>query len=285
MAGASGSNRNCADCGYPLSMYNTEDRCASCLRSGMPPRRPEGRRRRVPDYLPAEVLARSDFRDACARHDFGAMFLIIHEYRDQGWTFSHIGRRCEINVRFYTNGSRQPESLYVIERVSDGLHIPGSMLRIGQRPWEDAKDASANGGTSSRMIDAVTINAPPVMGQAGSFRLISVDDRAMSDPDIAVMQAFRAADLQVGGGHLYASVIRYLHSDLAPRLFGSDGGSADDRAVFVAAAALTEMAGWMAHDAGRDSVAGHHFERALAQAEVGGDRQVRAHKKNTKSQQ
>jgi transcriptional regulator with XRE-family HTH domain len=225
------------------------------------------------------VLARPDFKDACARHDFGTMFLIMHEYKDQGWTFSHIGRRCEMsssNIRTYTNGGRQPESVYVIERVSDGFHIPGDMLRIGRRPWEQ-EHAFAN-GYSRRITDLATSNpAPMTLQRPGSFRLISVDDRTLSDPDIAVMQAFRSADLQVGGGHLYASVIRYLHSDLAPRLFGSDGGSADDRVVFVAAAALTEMAGWMAHDAGRDSAAGHHFERSLALAEVAGDRQVSAH--------
>jgi hypothetical protein len=54
------------------------------------------------------------------------------------------------------------------------------------------------------------------------------------------MRAFRSADLQAGGGHMYASVIRYLQADMAPRLFGSDAGS-DDRSLFTAAAALTEM--------------------------------------------
>ena len=90
------------------------------------------------------------------------------------------------------------------------------------------------------------------------------------------MQAFRSADLQVGGGHLYASVTKYLQADVAPRLFGSNDG-ADNRAVFTAAAALTEMAGWMAHDAGRDTIAKQHFGRSLALVQVGGDHQLSAH--------
>ena len=90
------------------------------------------------------------------------------------------------------------------------------------------------------------------------------------------MQAFRSADLQVGGGHLYASVTKYLQTDVAPRLFGSNDG-ADNRAVFTAAAALTEMAGWMAHDAGRDPIAKQHFGRSLALVQVGGDHQLSAH--------
>lgn len=69
----------------------------------------------------------------------------------------------------------------------------------------------------------------------------------LRDPDAVAMRAFRAADLQAGGGHMYASVIRYLQTDMAPRLFGSDVG-ADDRSLFTAAAALTEMAAFLFAD-------------------------------------
>jgi tetratricopeptide (TPR) repeat protein len=109
-----------------------------------------------------------------------------------------------------------------------------------------------------------------------AFQLVPVGTGALNDPDAAAIQAFRSADLQVGGGHLYASVVRYLHTDVAPRLFGTDG-SADNGAVFTAAGALTEMAGWMAHDAGRDDAAKQHFGRALALVRVGGDQQLSAH--------
>jgi hypothetical protein len=50
---------------------------------------------------------------------------------------------------------------------------------------------------------------------------------------------------------------------MAPRLFGTDAG-ANNPALFTAAAGLTEMAGWMAHDAGRHARAKRHFGRALA---------------------
>ncbi len=94
--------------------------------------------------------------------------------------------------------------------------------------------------------------------------------------DASAMQAFRAADKQVGGGHLYATVVNYLHTQIAPRLFGRDHGN-DGQALFTAAAALTEMAGWMAHDAGRDATARQHFGRALDLVKIGGDTQLGAH--------
>ena len=96
------------------------------------------------------------------------------------------------------------------------------------------------------------------------------------EADLAAMQAFRAADRQVGGGHLYATVIAYLHERVGPRLFG-DGAHEDGPFVFCAAAALTEMAGWMAHDAGLDNRAERHFDRALNLATAGRDHQLCAH--------
>jgi transcriptional regulator with XRE-family HTH domain len=111
---------------------------------------------------------------------------------------------------------------------------------------------------------------------AVELQLARVGDDTPYDPDAAAMQAFRTADLQVGGGHLYASVVKYLHTDVAPRLFGTDEGTGNG-AMFTAAGALTEMAGWMAHDAGRDGVAKRHLDRAFAMASVGGDSQLSAH--------
>jgi transcriptional regulator with XRE-family HTH domain len=104
----------------------------------------------------------------------------------------------------------------------------------------------------------------------------SAAEAQVHDPDAIAMRAFRTADLQAGGGHLYASVVRYLQADMAPRLFGTDAG-ASNPALFTAAAGLTEMAGWMAHDAGRDASAKRHFGRALALVQVGGDHQLTAH--------
>jgi tetratricopeptide (TPR) repeat protein len=94
--------------------------------------------------------------------------------------------------------------------------------------------------------------------------------------DAAAMRAFRSADLRVGGGHLYASVVEYLTTRVAPRLVMASPG-AEDQVIFTSAAAISEMAGWMAHDAGHDQVARQHFARALDLVSVSGDRQVTAH--------
>ncbi|MGW0192625.1 hypothetical protein [Nonomuraea sp. NPDC003201] len=91
--------------------------------------------------------------------------------------------------------------------------------------------------------------------------------------DLSAMSSFRGADRRVGGGHLYATVLKYLERDVAPRLFST----ADGATAFVAAAAFTEMAGWMAHDAGQDEAAERHFRRAHDLVQVGEDSHLEAH--------
>lgn len=91
--------------------------------------------------------------------------------------------------------------------------------------------------------------------------------------DEAAMAAWRKADLRVGGAHLYASVLAYLTDRVAPRLVMPGAG----RAAYTSGAAVSEMCGWMAHDAGYDDLARQHFGSALNLARVSGDRQVTAH--------
>jgi hypothetical protein len=98
-------------------------------------------RYRPPDHLPPDVLARPDFQQACADRDLGAIFAIAAQRGGPGFTRSHIARRCEMTVSRvidYIEGRRQAEKIELFERVSDGLHIPGAMLGIGTREWEES---------------------------------------------------------------------------------------------------------------------------------------------------
>jgi len=102
--------------------------------------------------------------------------------------------------------------------------------------------------------------------------LICSSDSEASSPAVSAgsqaeaVRAFRLADQRVGGGPLYTTVMSYLTTHVGPELLAeSNTGQA-----FIAAAGLTEMVGWMAHDAGRDQVAVLHFQRALSLAQVSG---------------
>ncbi len=259
-------------CGKPLARDHANARCGFCERR-------EIQKRAKPPELPADFWKTPAFRDAFNAQHMGHVArayrrhpLNVANYGRDGIPQELLGdwlRLTQAQVSRIENGPpiRNLDTLAHWARV---LRIPPDLLWF-KLPGEQA--ASDPAVTLQPAASGMPLGPIP---KTGVFHLLPVGNGALHDPDAAAMQAFRSADLQVGGGHLYASVIKYLQADLAPRLFGSDEG-ADNRAVFTAAAALTEMAGWMAHDAGRDPVAKQHFGRSLALVQVGGDRQLSAH--------
>ncbi|MGW1976538.1 hypothetical protein [Streptomyces sp. NPDC001889] len=94
------------------------------------------------------------------------------------------------------------------------------------------------------------------------------------DPYLAAVESFRRTDRRQGGSTLYPAVVHYLRTTLGPVLFG--GAHPGGETAFRAAAALTEMAGWMAHDSGRDALAREHFTHALRLARGVADPSVAA---------
>ncbi|WP_079086382.1 hypothetical protein [Streptomyces silvensis] len=151
----------------------------------------------------------------------------------------------------YLNGKSRVEKLALFEQIADAFHIPGHLLGLARRAWEPAA--------------AEPIKREPESPPDGD--------------DLAAMDAFRAADRQTGGGRLYGAVVRHLADRVAPRLVDTGSGSQ----VFAVAAALTEMAGWMAHDSGQDDLASRHFSRALPLARTSGDLPLTANVAASKS--
>ncbi|WP_245238176.1 XRE family transcriptional regulator [Streptomyces roseochromogenus] len=146
----------------------------------------------------------------------------------------------------YMNGKSRVERLTVFEQIADAFHIPGHLLGLARRSWEP----------------------PPANAE---------HQRAADHPpdgdDLEAVEHFRSADRLAGGGRLYGAVVRHLSDRVAPRLVDLRSGPQ----VFAAAAALTEMAGWMAHDSGHDDRAAAHFARALPLARASGDLSLAAH--------
>jgi transcriptional regulator with XRE-family HTH domain len=142
-------------------------------------------------------------------------------------------------------------------------------------PWRRPKIARLLQVSLNRLEELLEQTSEPTFIDAPHV-LPNFAPLASANADASAIHGFRAADKQVGGGHLYATVVSYLHTEVGPRLFGC-GHEAEDRLVFTAAAALTEMAGWMAHDAGKDTAAWQHFDHSLDLVTIGGDRQLGAH--------
>ncbi|MGW4638425.1 helix-turn-helix domain-containing protein [Sphaerisporangium sp. NPDC004334] len=83
-------------------------------------------------------------------------------------------------------------------------------------------------------------------------------------------QAFSQMDQQFGAGLVRPVVIKYLNSVVTPLLHGRYDTNVGSE-LMIAAAGLTEMAGWTAFDLGHHGQAQHHFGQALSLAKAGGD--------------
>ncbi|HZU16175.1 MAG TPA: hypothetical protein VFD01_06190 [Candidatus Dormibacteraeota bacterium] len=122
-----------------------------------------------------------------------------------------------------------------------------------------ARIAAQGHGEEARPQGAAVEPRPSPDLDPGSWSGSTAADSAM-----VTIDAFRVVDRRIGGGYLYTAVISYLKHHVGPRLLA--GG----RNVFAIAASLTGMAGWMAHDAGRQRTAAMHFEQAGRLARAGG---------------
>lgn len=217
---------------------------------------PLPRRNDPPPYLPDAVRDRADVMQACTDRDLGRFFNLIRNITDgpAQFTASHIARRCEMTptrVGEYIAGKYKRPTVDVIERVADGLRIPGAYFGLGPRPWER---------------DAAPPSRPAV---PAALSAVTTLNEGLERSHLAAMDAFRVQDRRTGGGHFYRPVADYLGQRIGPQLAGG-AAIGSDLGIFSAAAGLNEMAGWMAHDAGRDVLAGRHFERALALSQVAG---------------
>lgn len=86
----------------------------------------------------------------------------------------------------------------------------------------------------------------------------------------AMSEAFQVVDRKVGGGVLYGQVVRYIRAEIAPALLDPPRNVSTSE-LFSAAASFAEVAGWMAHDSGRDEKAQAHFGHAYRLAAAAGN--------------
>jgi transcriptional regulator with XRE-family HTH domain len=139
------------------------------------------------------------------------------------------------------------------------------------RALDSALDAS---GELTALREAATTERRMLRRQATDTQLTMSNHVRGMPVDVTAInsmsQAFQAADRRVGGGLLYTQVLRYMQCEIAPRLLDPAAGSAGS-ALFSAAASLTEIAGWMAHDGGHDERARQHFDSAFRLASAAGN--------------
>lgn len=196
-------------------------------------------------------------------------------------------RECAKRIEFI--GMRKAAGL-TQEQLAERLHVDRTTIvrwEAGDhvpQPYLWPKLAKLLQASPERLVEI--ISGPPeltnptvpahsstVNTRTTSIHLISGPQSMDSDPpSIALIRSMsdsiQLADRKLGGGKLYPTVWRYLRSEIAPCLLDppNDCSSSD---LFSAAASLTEIAGWMAHDGGDNTRARGHFTQAYRLAVAG----------------
>ncbi|WP_203907319.1 helix-turn-helix domain-containing protein [Rhizocola hellebori] len=118
----------------------------------------------------------------------------------------------------------------------------------------------------------VTHKDPHLPVNTGSRRV----GRADLDALWAMSAAFADADHRLGGGHARSTLLSYLDHVLAPMLKGQYT-DVIGRELFAAAARLSDLAGFMCFDSGRQGLGQRYFVQALRLAKISGAVGLGAH--------
>jgi transcriptional regulator with XRE-family HTH domain len=168
------------------------------------------------------------------------------------------------------------------ERLAEAVGVDRSTVvrweraKTAPQPWHRPKLAAALRISVEELAELLAPVPVRALAPRPASATAAGDIAAECGDDLDAVRWFRLADRQVGGAHLYARLTGYLRHAVAPRMFGQTLDH-DGTRVFAAAASLTEMAGWMAHDAGHDQLARQHFQQASSLAVAGRDDQLAAH--------
>ncbi|MER7772114.1 hypothetical protein [Kitasatospora sp. NPDC096140] len=211
---------------------------------------------RVPDRLPAGLLSNPEMIAACLARDFPAVFRLL---KSAGIYPSLIARACDMTpsrVGEVMSGKRRIEKIDLIERIADGLRLPGSMLGLASRPWEqEAPIPRPRRCLPEPSADRRSLNAP-------------------IDPELFVSHLrgampghYKAANL-LGSHHALDAVTR--HVQLLDRLQQESGGSARDELLTIGAR-TAEFLGWLNQDLGHFEQALYWSDRAMEWAQEAGD--------------
>ncbi|MFD5203817.1 hypothetical protein ACFWM7_27565 [Streptomyces sp. NPDC058375] len=230
--------------------------------------------------LPVSLLTDPVMIEACQSRDFGRIFRLVKARA--GIYPSIIARRCDLTpsrVGEVIAGRRQLLHMDVIERISDGLRIPGNMLGLARRSWETPPSLTVTPREPAEVPTPAV--EPPATGLPGAdvdsiLALAAERDLSASTLDAlhsSIADYWRRDD-EHGGEILRPAVVgqlRYVVDLLKEQRSAPlwDG-------LHSIAAELARLTGWTYFDARQYNQARAYFTESLGLAKAIDDRQFMA---------
>ncbi|NSC22745.1 helix-turn-helix transcriptional regulator [Streptomyces albus subsp. chlorinus] len=231
-----------------------------------------------PTAIPRGLLDDSELRAALEAHDFGTVFRLARSRA--GISYSKIAAECDIKperVGTLARGRGRVTSFDKIVLIVDALRVPGHMVGLAPRPWEEDETpapitGTQNGTTVRRrtFFEATTRTGlaaalPSLTKQDAPKRLNAANVEALRERTARL----RRLDNVLGGGDTYRV---YLGEYQATKALLRDTICSEGtrRSLMSVLAEQAQQAGWAAFDAGREAdAAGLYKESHVAAREAG----------------
>ncbi|MFJ2230348.1 MULTISPECIES: hypothetical protein [Streptomyces] len=239
--------------------------------------------------IPHHLLADPSFLQAVQRRDFSVVFATAHRC---GISFNRIGEACGMKpdrASKVARGEATVTAFDTVERVADGLRIPGVLLGLAARPWEDSSptlhaephDGDDNMNRRQLLRGTLAVGLTTSALAALTDTRQSLDFALAADTDLADLADLEAAAETYGYGyhgqapsHVLADLVTDF-GDLRPYLDSPQPVSTRARVCRTAG----QMAGMIAivlHDMGARKEARKWFATGSRAARESGDRQLLA---------
>ncbi|NIY67109.1 hypothetical protein [Streptomyces malaysiensis] len=216
--------------------------------------------------LPPALLASPEWQDACKKRDFTRIFQLVKI--KAGIYPSRIATLCGMTpsrVGEIMAGRRGLAHIDVLERVADGLRIPGGMLGLAHRPWEipgPAPKGERSLVSAPRLAQGAT-DTGPAFGESLDHLLPLADSQVTRSTLTALrssVEDYWRRDDEHGGAPLRPAVVGNLTYVTQVMRHAGEALSRDLRSL---AAELARLAGWAYFDACQYSTARIYFSQAL----------------------
>ncbi|WP_327359667.1 XRE family transcriptional regulator [Streptomyces sp. NBC_01304] len=198
-------------------------------------------------WISEALLAEPEMIQACRSRDFAVVFGLA---RRCGLYPSRIAQQCGMTpsrVGEIASGKRIVSAMDVVERIADGLRIPGAMLGLAARPWETASAPNPFPATPTLVAE------PPHPDDATAELRRELATSAQADLGVVRLLAaqtdqMRQMDRRFGAELLLPQLRAQIEQMEHLLRYGAATGTRQHLAAALTEAAT--LAGWQALDLG-----------------------------------